>query len=54
MFCRKIGAERSVFQELCQFVILTSRNQLLLELSVYPFNTLQIYYRHIVDVHEEL
>ena len=23
-------------------------------LSVYLFNTLQIYYRHIVDVHEEL
>ena len=27
-------------------------DQLLLELSVYPFNTLQICYRHIVDVHE--
>ena len=27
-------------------------NQLLLELSMYLYNTLQVYYRHIVDVHE--
>ena len=124
MFCRKIGAEGSVLQELCHFVILTARyfcahffmiflcifssycpilfkfsphlnhhtlhvlmekrgwrvsiarvmplcnfnckmftivlimhllwNQLLPQLPVYPFNTLQICYTHIVDVHEEL
>ena len=66
MFCRKKGAEGSVLQELCHFVILTDKmftillivhvlwNQLLLQLPVYSFNTLQICYTHIVDVHEEL
>ena len=124
LVCRKIGAEGSVLQELCHFVILTARyfcahffmiflcifssycpilfkfsphlnhhtlhvllekrgwrvsiarvmplcnfnckmftivlivhvlwNQLLLQLPVYPFNTLQICYTDIVDVHEEL
>ena len=29
-------------------------NQLLLQLPVYPFNTLQICYTHTVDVHEEI
>ena len=35
-------------------IVQTLWTQLLLELSVYPFNTLQMCYRHIVDVHEEL
>ena len=29
-------------------------NQLLLEFSVNPFNTLQVSYRHVEDVHEEV
>ena len=28
-------------------------NQLLLQSSVYPFNTLQVCYRHIEDEHED-
>ena len=66
MFCRKIGTIESVLQELYHFVILDARclyhstdsayfvKSTPLELSVYPFNTLQICYRHIVDVHEEI
>ena len=32
----------------------TLLNQHILELSVYPLNTLQVFYRPIVDVHEGL
>ena len=35
-------------------IVHTLWNQLLLELSLYLFNTLQICYRHIEDVHEEI
>ena len=33
-------------------IVHTLCNQLHLELSVYSFNTWQVCYRHIVDVHE--
>ena len=35
-------------------IVLTMQNQLLLGLSVYPFNTLQVCYSHIEDVHEDV
>ena len=61
MLGRKKGAEGSVLQQLCHFVILaiflivhTLCNQLLLEPSVYCFNTLQVCYRYTEDVHEEV
>ena len=61
MFDRKIGAEGSVLQELCHFVMFvlwlivhTLWNQLLLELSLDLFNTLQICYRCIEDLHKEV
>ena len=33
-------------------IVHTLGNQLLLELSVYSFDTWQVCYKHIVDVHE--
>ena len=67
MFGRKYGLKGQYcnleLMPLCNFncrmftivlIVHTLCNQLLLELSVYPCNTLQICYRHIVDVHEEL
>ena len=38
MFCRKIGAEGSVLQELCHFVILTARDHFFKVLLFY-FNS---------------
>ena len=67
MFERKIGAEGSVLQEFTMplsnsynkmfvlwLIVHTLWNQLLLELSLDLFNTLQIRYRHIENVHEEV
>ena len=65
MFGREKGAKSSVLQELCHFVILIVCccnmansayfvKKKLLEHSVYPFDTLQICYRYIEVVHEEV
>ena len=68
MFKREKGAEGSVLQELCHFVILAIRclyydivhtlwTQLILELSLDLFNTLQLcyrYMRYMEDVHKEV
>ena len=59
MCMKKFNDETIIFDKLTTStshieVVHTLCNQLLLQHLVYPFNTLQVCYRHIEDVHEEV